>query len=208
MSATNRGALRRQDDMYFTPSWCVRRLLEALPPIPPSASILEPCAGEGAIVRQLRASLGPKQWIYGSDLRRTAAEMGAAGASHATGGVDYLAESFEFNSDRIIITNPPYSLAEPIVTKALSEAPMVIMLLRLNWLASESRQVFLCNNPPDVYVLPNRPSFVRGVNNRLVTDATEYAWFVWGSPQGPYPPRTAGRLTVLATTPLEERRLG
>ena len=64
------------------------------------------------------------------------------------------------------------------------------MLLRLNWLGSEDRAAWLRRHPPSVYVLPNRPSFVEGGG----TDATEYAWFIWGEGFG-------GTLSVLRATP-------
>ena len=70
------------------------------------------------------------------------------------------------------------------------------MLLRLNYLGSEKRAAFFQEVPPDVYVLPNRPSFVRGGN-----DSCEYAWFAWG----PKRRRDEGRFAVLGTTSWEER---
>jgi hypothetical protein len=44
MSSTNRGAAREPADNYPTPSWCVRRLLEAVE-LPPGRW-LEPACGE------------------------------------------------------------------------------------------------------------------------------------------------------------------
>lgn len=61
-----------------------------------------------------------------------------------------------------IITNPPYSLAEEFLRKSLEIAPVVCFLLRLNFLGSQKRAAFLSKNPPDVYVLSERPSFVNG----------------------------------------------
>lgn len=68
MTATGRGAERVDLDAYPTPSWCVRRLLEAvdLPLELPAergtlthgtrgARWLEPCAGDGAIIRAANA---------------------------------------------------------------------------------------------------------------------------------------------------------
>jgi hypothetical protein len=58
-------------------------------------------------------------------------------------------------------------------------------LLRLNWLGGQARAAWHRANPCDVYVLPRRPSFTgKG------TDATEYAWMVWGTGRG-------GRWSVL-----------
>jgi hypothetical protein len=48
---------------------------------------------------------------------------------------------------------------------------------------------------PDVYVLPNRPSFTGGS-----TDSIEYAWFVWRTRAA-----RSGTIRVLAETGREER---
>jgi hypothetical protein len=95
----------------------------------------------------------------------------------------------------VVITNPPYNQALEFVETSMRWGRIVVMLLRLNWIASAKRHAFVRDHPPDVYVLPNRPSFTgKG------TDATEYAWFVWGM--------GGGRIEVLDLTPLDERRKG
>jgi hypothetical protein len=107
---------------------------------------------------------------------------------------DFLALTPPLNPDfDVVITNPPYNQALEFVRASLRWGKVVVMLLRLNWIASQKRHAFVREHPPDVYVLPNRPSFTgKG------TDSIEYAWFVWG--QG------GGRIDVLGLTPLEERR--
>jgi hypothetical protein len=79
----------------------------------------------------------------------------------------------------LVISNPPYVDAEGFVTHALRIAEVSCFLLRLNWLASKKRAAFHREHPADVFVLPRRPSFTNGG-----TDATEYAWFVWGEGRG------------------------
>ena len=80
--------------------------------------------------------------------------------------------------------NPPYAGAYEFITRSLSEvAPVngtVAALLRLNWLGSKKRAAFHKLAPSDVYVLSKRPSF----GGSSGTDATEYAWFVWGPGRG------------------------
>jgi hypothetical protein len=63
MSATNRGAIRHKDDYYATPGWAVRAVLpHLLPRLPERCSVLEPSAGEGAIVVELlRAGVAPQR---------------------------------------------------------------------------------------------------------------------------------------------------
>ena len=71
--------------------------------------------------------------------------------------------------------NPPYAAALEFVQHAMRFAPLVVMLLRLNWLASAKRAEWMRGHTPSVFVLPDRPSFV-GTGG----DATDYAWLVWG----------------------------
>jgi hypothetical protein len=75
----------------------------------------------------------------------------------------------------------------------------VVLLLRLNFWGSAGRQGFLEQFPPDTYVLPNRPDF----KGQGKTDSPEYAWMIW--PPGKRR-RSSGKIRVLDTTPLEERR--
>ena len=78
----------------------------------------------------------------------------------------------------VIITNPPFSLAMEFLNKSLAvttEKGIVIMLLRLGFMASKKRYEFMKENPPtDLYILHKRPSFTgKG------TDSQEYAWCIW-----------------------------
>jgi hypothetical protein len=75
----------------------------------------------------------------------------------------------------VIITNPPFSLAKEFIDHSLKNAKCVIMLLRLNFLASIKRYEWWSGIPPTaLYVLSKRPSFTGSG-----TDATDYAWFIW-----------------------------
>jgi hypothetical protein len=64
----------------------------------------------------------------------------------------------------VAITNPPYSLAEPVIRKMLQDADRVAVLMRLSFLSSSKRAEWLRSCPPDVWVLPNRPSFADRVD--------------------------------------------
>jgi hypothetical protein len=172
MSATGRnlvGNERRPDDFYATPAWATRAVLPHLRMQPP---VLDPCCGEGAI---LRVCLD--YWPCGIELdgERAAKAPGVIRRGDALGGAAWP-------SHRTIITNPPYSLAMEFIQRALAEAPAdadVAFLLRLNFLGSQRRAAFHRMYPSDVYVLPRRPSFTGGG-----TDATEYCWMVWGANRG------------------------
>ena len=80
-----------------------------------------------------------------------------------------------------------------MIKHAMTQADQVCMLLRLNFLASESRCEWMQNNTPDVYVIPNRPSF-KGKGS----DACEYGWFLWDC-------QSTGRLFILDSTAKEKR---
>jgi hypothetical protein len=95
-----------------------------------------------------------------------------------------------------VVTKPPYSLAEDLLRRALEISDHVVLLLRLNFLASDKRAALMRANTPDVYVLPNRPSF-----NGHGTDSIDYAWFHWRAGGN-----GEGSLRVLPETSAQERR--
>lgn len=198
MSATNRGAERAPADYYPTPTWCTRRILERLGPELPGGQWLEPGCGDGAIIRAVKAAR-PDVKITGVDLRTERSAALEYSADRVIYGQDLLTWEPVPYFD-VAIGNPPYRAALDFVEYSMKAAKHVLFLLRLNWLAGAGRAEFLRYNRPDVYVLPNRPSFAG--NGR--TDATEYAWFHWC----PIAEGRRGRLEVLPTTPAAERRGG
>jgi hypothetical protein len=177
MSATGRGGIRRRDDFYETPEWCTRAILRALKPQP--ETILEPSAGHGAIIRVLRDNA----WNTIARPRIVAVEIRPEARMHlAAAGADvHCCEDFltwepgtPLKYD-LLIGNPPFSLAFEFCQRAIGMAHTVALLLRLNFLGSQKRAAWMRAHTPSVFVLPRRPSFTgKG------TDATEYAWFVWG----------------------------
>ncbi len=241
MSATNRGAERIASDNYPTPGWCVRRLLERAPwglaggfhegcAWLSGPRIIEPCAGEGAIVHQLRMAY-PKAFITAWDIRPTCTELRESGATAVAQRVDSLLQGWP-RCD-LVLTNPPFSLWQAFAKKGIEHGRWCALLLRVGAIAH------LNGLPtPSMYVLPQRPAFVQSLKckgrghdisvthsggcgwretisidaapfiacptcggkvQRSSSDASEYAWFVWG-PQLP-------KVVVLADTPLSERKV-
>lgn len=193
MSATGRGAEREAHDFYATPAFCTRRLLDEIGASMIGGRWLEPGVGSGAIVQAAdawRAERGLTQvnWT-GIDVRR----VGYAREVYDYTGEPYtVARGIERFS--VAIGNPPFKQALRFVENALVDAHDVVMLLRVNFLEGAARASFLREQSPDVFVLPNRPSFTgKG------TDATGYAWFRFGA-------FAEGRVRVLETTPVAERR--
>lgn len=187
MSATNRGRERNVDDAYMTPGWAVKALLQECRL--PGGTWLEPCAGDGAIVRATQAVRDDVVFIANDTRSECYDSLRVLCDPADVTCRDYLVEDLLFGRrPRVIITNPPYSLAMEFIKHSLGYGAVVAMLLRLPFLASQKRAPFFRDNCPDVYVLPKRPSFLPDGK----TDATDYAWFVWGTV-----PQRSGRVQVL-----------
>jgi len=166
MSATGRSDVRRSDDFYATPAWCTLALLPHLT----RCSVLDPCAGDGAILDTVRQAWGCE--AIGIEVDKDRADRSRSVWRNAL-----THEPWPYADQ--IITNPPYSLASEFVERAITTGRDCAFLLRLNYLGSKKRAKFHREHPCDVYVLPRRPSFTNGG-----TDATEYAWMVWGHGRG------------------------
>lgn len=174
--ARRQRAERRKDDFYRTPAWCVKSIL---PHLPRFGDVLDPCAGDGAMLMVLR-EVGILARGFELDEGR-----GRACRAHGFGCYigDALAADSPWHAPGVVLTNPPFSLAQEMVERALAEvAPggTVAMLLRLGFLASQGRAALHRRAPADVFVLPMRPSFTEDGQ----TDQSEYAWFVWGPGRG------------------------
>jgi hypothetical protein len=181
MSSTLRGYDRHKSDYYVTPDWIIDELFDAIPELFEEMDgriALDPCAG-GGIVNGSQAfgmpypeALKRRGWntIHTMDVR----EDSLAEIKH-----DFLQWDTSIDYD-LIITNPPFAIAEEITRKALSladpESGKVIMLQRLNWLGSASRDDFFTEYPPSLIVMhAKRPSF----GGTSSTDSIEYAHFIW-----------------------------
>jgi hypothetical protein len=108
----------------------------------------------------------------------------------------FIDDALKLDYDRhydVVITNSPFSLAEAYIKKFLPVCNHLVLFLRLDFLAGAKRHALLHKHMPSVYVLPNRPTFIKGG-----TDQYNYGWFVWSS----RPPT----LKLLDLTPAEERR--
>ena len=109
---------------------------------------------------------------------------------------DYLKKDVKSFSPQIIITNPPFNLAVPIIEKALNDVAddgYVIMLLRLNFFGSKERKSFFDKYMPEWCFVHNiRIGFTykkyengyvlfdkNGQVKRGSTDSIEYAHYVF-----------------------------
>ena len=175
--------LRPMLDFYETPSWAIRAVIPALPSLD-GKRVLDPGCGTGAILRELGAAF-PECDITGLEKDRARFEHAISTTDLPVIRGDFFTHAEKYDA---IVSNPPYSHALEFVQHALTLAPVVCMLLRLPWLASQKRAEWHRENPSHVNVLPKRPSFTGDGK----TDATEYAWFVWGTGR-----EDAGRWDIL-----------
>jgi len=212
VSSTNRGRDKRSDDFYTTPLWVVEALYATLAAEAPdllsalSGGVLDPFAGDGAILRVCKARGAA---VYANELR----EVERAGLSEICARVR-IGDAFELygGSSVPIVTNPPFSQMERAL-ELFVRGGASAWLLRFAAIAGQRRNAFWLANPPAmVIVLPKRPSFayicrVSGCRSIFKTgdlrgcgkthckphpgsDSADYAWFVW-APPGYEPIRTA-----------------
>lgn len=186
-------------DVYRTPLQAVDRLLEAwTPPAVSDRVWLEPGAGDGRIARSVKAMHGG---IWHLSECRATERANLAPIGMVTIG-DFLADEPNpaWRGTDVVIGNPPYKHAEAFIRRACEVAPdaEVVFLLRLNFLASIERvPLWRDCGMPDVFVLPNRPSFTGDGKS----DGCEYAWFAWGPGR-----KGIGRVTVLGLNPEAPRK--
>jgi hypothetical protein len=158
----------RGDDVYETPACAVEALLrvESIP-----HSVWEPACGPGAIVEVLRD--------HGHEV--FASDVVDYGWEHVV--EDFLDHIPPRHDDwPVIVTNPPYQLAESFVRRALALSSKVIMLLRLAFLESVRRtEILEKSGLARIHVFRNRLPMMHRKNwdGPKSSSAMPFAWFVW-----------------------------
>lgn len=214
MSAKGRGEqLGGELEVYPTPTWCVRRLLERCVRLR-AGHWLEPCAGYGAILRAVAGAPWPAparvSWTA-VEIREEVQALLQASATLAPGSRWAIADFFHLDPGLLfrgadfaaVVTNPPFSLALRFLQRCMEIAPTatIAFLLRTNFISgAEDRYGWLRDHMPDEYRLPDRPIF-RGDH----ADSAEYSWFVW-EPGAGLEIRRRGFCELLDPTPLAERK--
>ena len=172
MSSTNRGSIREVSDYYVTPIKGIVKFLVSWEdfPLSGSSSILDPCAG-GDSKNEMSYPLALSRFGLSCDT------IDIREDSKASQIGDYLLIDCSNKYD-LIITNPPFSLAQEIARKAITEVKsngFVVLLLRLNFFGSQKRFSFWQNYPPyGIFVHSQRMSFTGGT-----TDSIEYMHCIW-----------------------------
>lgn len=215
---------RQAEDFYATPYWATRAikpLLRGVSLDEPSSRVLDPFAGEGAIL-DCFADVG-RCGIELDALRAIETKKLHTFVSHG----DALDPKNPWPKSTAVVTNPPYDLAVHAILRALEHQANtpgmkdVAFLLRVNFLGAQKRADFHKRHPSDLYILPRRPQYVCSIScenkkqgcrwGMMIpylptgelredkpgkcgacgagivassSDATEYAWFVWGPGRG------------------------
>jgi hypothetical protein len=186
MSSTNRGRDRQADDYYRTPEWAIDDFLSAFYRREPGAFpriggkkmfVLDPCAGGDADHPTMPYPTAIHGWGTDADHTMT---IDIREDSPAKVHGDYLTYPVQglFTFD-MIISNPPFTLAQQFIEKALTEVRVggwVVFLLRLNFLGSQKRKPFWDTHMPNYIFLHSRRLSFRDDNK---TDSVEYAHFCW-----------------------------
>lgn len=146
--------------------------------IPLEGSFLEPCVGHGAIITGFsrhckQNGLAGPQWT-GVELHPELAKTAQVRCPNAKIFCDD-AVTYPFESYDVIITNPPFSLAEHLYQRLRHRSKYLVFLLRVGWLEADCRQHILSKDLPALGIISPRPSFSEGGN-----DNATYAWMVWG----------------------------
>lgn len=169
----------RKDDLYETPPEATRALLR-VQPLP--RRIWEPCAGRGAIVRELAAA---GHEVVAFDLvPHHGADPGIVAP------VDFLLERQAPEGCDCIVTNPPYKLADAFIRHGMTLVPTVIVLLRLMAIEGAGRSDLIDRHLVRVWAgIERLPAMHREgwMGNRLKGAGVPFAWFVFSAK-----PRPAG----------------
>jgi hypothetical protein len=167
-SVSDDGA-RNANDYYPTPAWMTLSLL-AHHRI--DGTVLEPCAGDGAVARVLEQSRHVTRVLTNDvDSRHQATfHHDAAGL-----GLELWLEPDVMYVDWVV-TNPPFNIAFQIIERAvLLPRASVAMLLRKTFLEpTQERGAWLAAHPPTRIIGLPRHSF-RGKGN----DSVSADWFIW-----------------------------
>lgn len=176
MASRNR---RVELDCYQTPHWQTDVLMrEGLartlqddydePPV-----LLEPCVGEGHILRAMAPWVPDLRWATNDLDPRHEADTHLDAGSDQFWGLPGIAAS----RPDWVISNPPFSDAVRIIPRAYEAAKVgIAMLLRVTWLEPcEDRKVWLASHPPTWELVMERYSYRQNGSQ----DSATAAWFVW-----------------------------
>ena len=156
---------RPEDDFYPTPPEATEALL-AVEDM--RGMTLEPACGDGAICKVLEKHRIPFD----------ATDMVDRG--YGKGGLDFLTTNYDRTYENVI-TNPPFSLAQEFLERALTlSSRKVALLCKLQFLEGGKRKAMFEKTPlKSVHVFSKRLSMTRGGVKMKNSGMIAFAWFVW-----------------------------
>jgi len=182
MPSSPKHVVRRDKDFYATPYWCTRILLDKYKFFQiGNIKVVEPCAGNGAISRQIKSYYPDSELIQYEIRPEEKLALEEFGEVYIS---NFLNVRTVDASVTHVITNPPFSLAREFIEHSMMLYPhaKIIMLLPLGFYGSAERHDFWEKNKPSTqWVLSDRPSFIGGK-----TDSSVYAWVGWNAIHGFY----------------------
>ena len=159
---------REKDDFYPSPPGVGKSLFRNVWICP--GQIWEPAAGDGSLARQM---VSEGRSVISSDLVDR-------GCPEVTPRVDFLMETGLPPDCDVIITNPPYKLADEFITKALDlGAIQTVMLLPFKWAgATGPRRTALVRKVSDIVRLGRLRMLPPGATDKGHNGMVDFAWFV------------------------------
>lgn len=147
---------RQDNDFYPTPKEVTKVLLDVCPI---NEIIWEPMCGNGAMIEIFKEAGIP---FVASDI---------------TTGQNFF--DFKEAQAKLLVTNPPFNLAAPIIEHAfaIGVERMALVLKATYWQAKSRHSLFLKHRPSLIMPLLWRPDFMN-----LGAPTMEVMWCVWGSP--------------------------
>ena len=203
---------QKQEDPFSdfpTPGWVTDRLIDRWMSthshgLPFAGKWLEPTAGAGGIIERFKRTgvfrgavwdAWEIQQQYERPLLQLVDNPKIGDARAFAGAYARLSRPCVYD---VAVTNPPYPQAMELLRVLRKISKVVVMLLRVNFLASEKRYSYWTSGgmPREIWQLPDRPKFKKGGS-----DSTEYGWFIWDDK-----PHLETRISMLALTLLAERK--
>lgn len=173
---------RKPSDLYPTPVDAVESLIPTIKEMRgveglPIKRIWEPACGDGRLARVLEYH---GYEVISTDLREY--------PGYGTGGLDFISEhprdkwGWDLGQIDLIVTNPPFSLAEPFIRRALTLAPNVIMLLKQTYWNTKGRVALFEDHPPSLELkLTWRLAFLEKERGKSpIMDCMWVAWAIGG----------------------------
>ena len=174
---------RAEKDYYATPTAEVLNILETLGYDFSNKTILEPCIGGGhmaeGILQYINKSGATNVKLIGTDVQDRKYDNPNW---ELTYGNDFLADDYPIEKADIVIMNPPYSILEPFMIRALEIAQdKLIVLSRTQATEGENRYEKIYKEQPftDFYQYVDRIQCWKNGIKPTGSSAQAYGWMIW-----------------------------